>query len=90
MQTTNNDIYSIGYYTDEDLDFYRNAAPYWTVCDRFFASIMGPTYPNRFYMHAAQTDRISNTFDISDGADDLGLVAGRGTRTAATTTRTFP
>jgi phospholipase C len=65
LRTTNNDIYSIGYYTDDDLDFYRNAAPYWTVCDRFFASFMGPTYPNRFYMHAAQTDRISNTFDIS-------------------------
>ncbi len=65
MQTTNNDIYSIGYYTADDLPFYGNAAPYWTVCDRFFASIMGPTYPNRFYMHTAQTDRRTNTFDVS-------------------------
>ncbi|MGZ4707503.1 MAG: alkaline phosphatase family protein [Acidimicrobiales bacterium] len=61
----NNDLYSIGYYRDTDLDFYRGAAPYWTVCDRFFASILGPTYPNRFYMHAAQTDRISNTTTTS-------------------------
>src|SRR4029079_12084239 len=57
----NNDIYSIGYYRDGDLDFYRGAAPYWTVCDRFFASFLGPTYPNRFYMHTAQTDRVTNT-----------------------------
>jgi phospholipase C len=26
---------------------------------------MGPTFPNRFYMHAAQTDRLSNTFELS-------------------------
>ncbi len=30
------------------------------MCDNFHASIMGPTFPNRFYMHTAQTDRISN------------------------------
>jgi phospholipase C len=61
----NNDLYSIGYYRDSDLDFYRSAAPYWTVCDRFFASILGPTYPNRFYTHSAQTDRITNTSAVA-------------------------
>jgi phospholipase C len=60
LRSTNNDIYSIGYYTQDDLAFYGGAAPYWTVCDRFFASIMGPTYPNRFYMHSAATDRTNN------------------------------
>jgi phospholipase C len=61
----NNDLYSIGYYRDTDLDFFRGAAPYWTVCDRFFASFLGPTYPNRFYMHSAQTDRVTNTFAVN-------------------------
>jgi phospholipase C len=56
-----NDEYSIGYYADTDLPFYGNAAPYWTVCDRYFAAIMASTYPNRFYMHSAQTDRLSNS-----------------------------
>jgi phospholipase C len=65
LRTTNNDVYSIGYYTADDLPFYGRAAPHWTVCDKFFASTMGPTYPNRFYMHAAQTDRRSNTFAVS-------------------------
>jgi phospholipase C len=55
-----NDEYSIGYYTAADLPFYGKAAPYWTVCDRYFAAIMAETYPNRFYMHSAQTDRLHN------------------------------
>ncbi|HEX4490154.1 MAG TPA: alkaline phosphatase family protein [Acidimicrobiia bacterium] len=55
-----NDEYSIGYYKGADLDFYRHAAPYWTVCDKYFAAIMASTYPNRFFMHAAQTDRLNN------------------------------
>jgi phospholipase C len=65
LRSGNNDIFSIGYYNAEDLAFFGNAAPYWTVCDHFFASFMGPTYPNRFYMHTAQTDRRTNTFDIA-------------------------
>ena len=56
-----NDEYSIGYYTADDFAFYGNAAPYWTVCDRYFAAIMASTYPNRFYMHSAQTDRLQNS-----------------------------
>jgi phospholipase C len=55
-----NDEYSIGYYTATDLPFYGHAAPYWTVCDRYFAAIMAETYPNRFYLHSAQTDRLHN------------------------------
>ena len=57
--------------------FYRNAAPYWTVCDHFFASIMGPTYPNRFYMHTAQTDRQHEHLRREHAAHDLGLAGGR-------------
>jgi phospholipase C len=56
-----NDDYANGYYTQDDLPFYGNAAPYWTTCDRYFAAIMAATYPNRFYMHAGQTDRLHNS-----------------------------
>jgi len=55
-----NDEFAIGYYTAPDLAFYGHAAPYWTVCDRYFAAIMAETYPNRMYLHAAQTDRLHN------------------------------
>jgi phospholipase C len=56
-----NDIYSIGYYTKADLAFMSNAAPGWTVCDKYFSAIMAGTYPNRMYQHAAQTDRLDDS-----------------------------
>jgi phospholipase C len=61
LRSGQNDEYSIGYYTDADLAFYRGAARDWTVCDNYFAAIMAETYPNRFYQHAAQTDRLHNS-----------------------------
>jgi phospholipase C len=61
LRSGENDDYSIGYYTDADLAFYRGATRDWTVCDNYFAAIMAETYPNRFYQHAAQTDRIHNS-----------------------------
>src|SRR5215831_3077103 len=60
-----NDAYSLGYYTRRDLAFLGQAAQDWTACDRYFAAIMGPTFPNRMYQHAGVTDRLSNTFDMS-------------------------
>lgn len=39
--------------------------PRFTTLDRYFASIMAETFPNRIYQHAAQTDRLTNTLDIS-------------------------
>jgi phospholipase C len=79
LRAGNNDEYSIGYYTRRDLPFFAGAAPRWTVCDRYFASIMAETFPNRMYQHAAQTDRLSNSFDLStlptiwDRLADAGL-----------------
>jgi phospholipase C len=60
-----NDVFAIGYYVRSDVAFLSNAAPGWTACDRHFAAILGPTFPNRFYVHAGQTDRLSNTFEPS-------------------------
>jgi phospholipase C len=60
-----NDVYSIGYYERSDLAFLGAAAHDWTVGDRYFAAIMGPTFPNRMYQHAAVTDRLSNTLTLS-------------------------
>jgi phospholipase C len=56
-----NDLWSIGYYRRQDLKFLGRAAPAFTTCDRFFASIMGPTFPNRIYSLSGVTDRLSNT-----------------------------
>jgi phospholipase C len=79
LRSGNNDAYAIGYYLPKDLDFYRPATAAWTVADRYFAAFMGPTFPNRFYQHAAQTDRTSNTTTIAtmptiwDRLADAGL-----------------
>src|SRR6266700_2636734 len=60
-----NDVFSIGYYRRGDLAFLGNAAPQWASFDRYFAAILGPTFPNRVYQHAGQTDRIDNSFTVS-------------------------
>jgi phospholipase C len=59
-----NDIYSIGYYTQADLPFLGAAALDWTVCSRYFAPILAPTYPNRIYQHSAVTDRLDDTISL--------------------------
>ncbi|MFC0438379.1 alkaline phosphatase family protein [Kutzneria buriramensis] len=58
-----NDELSIGYFEADDLGFYGSAARDWTVCDRYFAAMMAPTFPNRFFLHAGQTDRTTTSVD---------------------------
>ncbi len=60
-----NDEFSIGYYKRADLPFLGRAAPAWTVCDRYFAATLGPTFPNRLYLHSAQTDRTTDSFGLT-------------------------
>ncbi|HEY4816998.1 MAG TPA: alkaline phosphatase family protein, partial [Candidatus Acidoferrum sp.] len=61
LRAGTNDIYSIGYYGQKNIPFYAALARHYTTCDRYFPSILGPTFPNRLFLHAAQTDRLSNT-----------------------------
>ena len=60
-----NDEFSIGYYKRSDLAFLGRAAPGWTTCDRYFAATLGPTFPNRLYLHSAQTDRTGDSFGLT-------------------------
>jgi phospholipase C len=60
-----NDIFAVGYYGQSDLAFLGTAGPAFTVLDNYFCGIMAETYPNRFYMHAAQTDRLMNNSTTS-------------------------
>jgi phospholipase C len=61
LKAGENDELAVGYFTQADLGFFGQAAPAWTVCDRYFSAVMAETYPNRFYLHAAQTDRLHNS-----------------------------
>jgi phospholipase C len=65
LRAGSNDVYSIGYYGEQDIPFYGALARNYTACSRYFAAILGPTFPNRLFLHAAQTDRLSNTTTIS-------------------------
>jgi phospholipase C len=65
LRTTTNDTFCIGYYAETQLPFFAAAARNFTTCDNYFASILSSTFPNRVFQHAAQTDRLSNTLDIS-------------------------
>jgi phospholipase C len=60
LRSGENDSLSIGYYEQADLSFLGRAVPEWTTFDRYFSAVMAETYPNRFYLHAARTDRLHN------------------------------
>jgi len=44
---------TMGYYDDGDLPFYYGLAQTFAISDRYFSSVMGPTFPNRAYELAA-------------------------------------
>ncbi len=47
---------TMGYYTREDLPFHYALADAFTICDGYFCSVLGPTYPNRLYHWSASID----------------------------------
>ncbi len=53
-----NDEYALGYFTAGDLPFYDRLTRRFTVLDRCHCSILGPTFPNREYLHSAQSGGI--------------------------------
>jgi phospholipase C len=62
------DVFSIGYYEEPDLPFTPHMAKAFTAYDRFFCSLLSSTYPNREYMHAAQSyGNMDNTLPIGGG-----------------------
>jgi phospholipase C len=44
---------TMGFYTQDDLPFYYDLAQQFAIDDRYFASVLGPTFPNRAYLAAA-------------------------------------
>jgi phospholipase C len=54
----------MSFYRRQDLPITYALADQYTVCDRWFSSVMGPTWPNRFYLHAATSRGIRATQPI--------------------------
>jgi phospholipase C len=65
LRSGKNDDYVIGYYVEADRPFFNALARNYTTLDRSFCSILGPTFPNRFFLHSAQTDRLKNTLALA-------------------------
>jgi phospholipase C len=65
LRSGNNDDYAIGYYVEADRPFFSALARNYTTLDHSFCSILGPTFPNRFFLQSAQTDRLENSFDFT-------------------------
>ena len=44
---------TIGFYNQDEIPYYYDLAQRFAISDRFFASVVGPTFPNRSYLVAA-------------------------------------
>ena len=58
---TNNTTYALSYYLAAQRPFMSKLVLNYTTCDNYFCSYLGPTWPNRFFQHAAQTDRLEDS-----------------------------
>jgi phospholipase C len=47
---------TMSYFERSDIPFYYALAENYTVCDHYFCSVLGPTYPNRLYSMCATLD----------------------------------
>ena len=47
------DDQTMGFYNQDEIPFYYNLAANFTVNDRYFSSMLGPTFPNRAYFMTA-------------------------------------
>src|SRR2546427_9587343 len=77
---------TMGYYRRTDLPFYYALADAFTICDRFFCSVIGPTDPNRLYSMSGTLDP-----DGTNGGPLLEtLLSNRSSKFGAFTWTTMP
>ncbi|MCU1354504.1 MAG: Phosphoesterase family protein [Acidimicrobiales bacterium] len=69
---------SMGYWTAEDLPFYHSLASTFPLCDRWFGSCMGQTYPNRRFLLAgtAQGNIDTKILGVGDYQPPNGTIMG--------------
>ena len=69
----------MGYHVRETLPVSYTLADNYMLCERWFASVMGPTWPNRFHLHLGTSggmktnDPVSEIPSIFDRLDDAGI-----------------
>lgn len=65
---------AMGYYTVEDIPYYYGLFPSSTLCVNYFCSVLGPTYPNRFYAAAATSGGITTNRVYGYGVVDFPCI----------------
>jgi phospholipase C len=65
---------AMGYYTAADLPFYYSLFDTSTLCVNYFCSVLGPTYPNRFYLAAGTSGGVTNNREFGYGVFDYPMI----------------
>jgi len=71
---TTDGINCMGYYTQADLPFYYSLFDEFTLCANYFCSLMGPTWPNRFYLAAGTSGGITTNGVWGYGVFDYPII----------------
>lgn len=71
---TTNGSNCLGYYTQQDLPFYYSLFRDFTLCANYFCPVMGPTYPNRFYLVAGTSGGITTNGIWGYGVFDFPII----------------
>ena len=65
---------AIGYYTERELPFYYSLLGDSALCANYFCSLLGPTWPNRFYMAAGTSGGITTNGVWGYGVFDYPII----------------
>jgi len=71
---TNDGINAMGYYLQQDLPFYYRLHHNFTLCVNYFCSVLGPTYPNRFYLVSGTSGGITDNAIYGYGVLDYPMI----------------
>jgi phospholipase C len=71
-----NDEFALTYFNKGDLGFIHEAARQYQTYDRYFCSLLGPTWPNRFYKWSAQSGGLK-TNTIAPGGNNWETIFDR-------------
>ena len=71
---TTDGIDAMGYYTQAELPFYYSLLDEFTLCGNYFCSLLGPTWPNRFYFAAGTSGGITTNGVWGYGVFDYPII----------------
>ena len=85
---------AMGYWEKSDLPFYYSLASTFPIADRYFCSVLGPTFPNRRYLMAGTSmgminDTVPNPFHYPAGGTIFDKLHDAGVSSPTTTHRSI-